>query len=218
MVLSKDELGKLVKEARKIKSKNIGKRYTQVMLCKDIGKSQGYIADIESGRTYPAFKVLSKIAEACQVPFLFFSRDREVFQQVLKKDLPNMSEEERKELASTINSYNSSLPEDIPYLGWGLDIYKDIHDNEKKIPDYLYDEMQSSNASDYEDYSDYMSSLPPENLDIKSLLASVLSKQGLTLNGEVLSEDSKSALSNAIQLGLQYAEQMQKKEKEKNSN
>jgi hypothetical protein len=70
----------------------------------------------------------------------------------------------------------------------------------------------------YEDYLGYISSLPPENLDVKSLLDSVLSKQGLTLNGEVLSEDSKTALSNAIQLGLQYAEQMQKKEKEKNSN
>jgi transcriptional regulator with XRE-family HTH domain len=217
MVLSKDELGKLVKEAREIKSKKLGKRYTQVMLCKDIGKSQGYIADIESGRTYPAFKVLSKIAEACDVPFIFFSRDREGLHQVLRKDLPTMSEEERKGLANIINSYNSSLPDYIPYLGWDLDIYKDIYDNNKNIPDYLFDEKDNSNATDYEDYSGYLS-LSPENIDVKSLLDSVLSKQGLTLNGEVLSEGSKSALSSAIQLGLQYAELMQKKEKEKNSN
>lgn len=32
------------------------------------------------------------------------------------------------------------------------------------------------------------------------------------LNGEMLSDDSKFALANAIKLGIQYAEQMQKKE------
>ncbi|MFD3156679.1 helix-turn-helix domain-containing protein [Haloimpatiens sp. FM7330] len=67
-------LGNLVKKPRKIKSKKIGQRYTQIMLAKDIHKSQGYIVDIETRRTYPTFKVLSQISEVCEVPFSFFEK------------------------------------------------------------------------------------------------------------------------------------------------
>ena len=72
-MISKEELGKLVKKAREIKSKEIGRRYTQKMLADDINKSQGYIGDIESGRTYPTLVVLGDIAKACGVPISFFS-------------------------------------------------------------------------------------------------------------------------------------------------
>lgn len=71
--LSKNQIGEIIKKARKVKSKELGKRYTQVMLAKDIGMSQGYIGDIESGRTYPTLKVLNKIATACNLPMSFFS-------------------------------------------------------------------------------------------------------------------------------------------------
>ena len=37
----------------------------------------------------------------------------------------------------------------------------------------------------------------------------ILSKPGLTLNGELLLEESKIALSNAIDMGLAYAEKLQ---------
>jgi len=50
----------------------LGRKYTQTMLANDIDISQGYIGDIESGRTYPTFKVLIKIAEACELPLSFF--------------------------------------------------------------------------------------------------------------------------------------------------
>ncbi|ADL52351.1 helix-turn-helix domain-containing protein [Clostridium cellulovorans] len=56
----------------------------------------------------------------------------------------------------------------------------------------------------------------PKILDVKTAMDLILAQPGLMLNGEMLSNDSKIALANALQLGLQYAEQMQKKEKELN--
>ncbi|OAA93047.1 helix-turn-helix domain-containing protein [Clostridium coskatii] len=52
--------------------------------------------------------------------------------------------------------------------------------------------------------------------DIKEAIKVIMTQPGLMLNGEALSDESKIALANAIQLGIQYAEQMQKKEKENN--
>lgn len=73
MIFSKKELGQLVKKARGLKSDKYGKLYTQKMLAQDIKKSQSFIGDIESGRTYPSFVLLSSIAEACEVSINFFS-------------------------------------------------------------------------------------------------------------------------------------------------
>lgn len=47
MVLSKKEIGLLIKKARKHKSKMIGQKYTQNMLAEDLEISRGYIGDIE---------------------------------------------------------------------------------------------------------------------------------------------------------------------------
>lgn len=71
-MLSKKDLGKLIKEARKYKSEKINKLYTQQMLANDIKKSQSYIGDLESGRTYPSFVLLNEIADTCGVPISFF--------------------------------------------------------------------------------------------------------------------------------------------------
>ncbi|HGU6173175.1 TPA: helix-turn-helix domain-containing protein [Escherichia coli] len=51
--------------------------------------------------------------------------------------------------------------------------------------------------------------------DVKEALKIIMSQPGLMLNGELLSDESKIALANAIQMGLAYAEQMQKKSKER---
>jgi transcriptional regulator with XRE-family HTH domain len=72
MVYTKKQLGDLITKARKIRATKTGKKYTQDMLAKDIGFSRGYIGDIESGRTYPNYVLLNKIAEACDVPLSFF--------------------------------------------------------------------------------------------------------------------------------------------------
>lgn len=71
-MLSKIELGLLIKQARKLKSQKTKKKYSQRMLAEDIGKTQSYIGDIESGRMYPSLSVFFDIAEACEVGLSFF--------------------------------------------------------------------------------------------------------------------------------------------------
>lgn len=225
MVLSKEELGKLVKEARKIKSEKIGKRYTQVMLANDIDKSQGYMGDIESGRTYPTFRVLSKIAEACGVPFSFFGdTENDTLKRIIIKTYPRMANEELKEFTgyviSELKAYKHSPFVNI-YEDFNLDILKDMYTdfkNKEKISNYLDDNVYShTNSLVAEEDAHYTSINTSEKLDVKSAMDSILSQPGLMLNGEMLSDDSKMALANAIKLGLQYAEQMQQKDREKDN-
>lgn len=56
---------------------------------------------------------------------------------------------------------------------------------------------------------------PHEITDIKEAMDIIMSQPGLMLNGEMLSDESKIALANAINMGLAYAKQMQEKEKER---
>lgn len=56
-----------------VKATRAGSKYTQGMLADDLGVSRGYLGDIETGRTYPNFLLLNKIATACEVPMTFFS-------------------------------------------------------------------------------------------------------------------------------------------------
>jgi transcriptional regulator with XRE-family HTH domain len=72
MSLDKKELGLKIKEARKIKGNKIGKKYTGNMLATDLDISRSYLGDLESGRVYPNYTLLSKIAEKCEVPLSFF--------------------------------------------------------------------------------------------------------------------------------------------------
>ncbi|AYF54529.1 helix-turn-helix transcriptional regulator [Clostridium botulinum C] len=97
MVLSKKKLGELVKEARKLKSDKLGKRYTQRMLASDINKSQSYIGDVESGRTYPSFKLLNHIANACGVPISYFQDHNDINYNIdtfITSQLNNLNEKE----------------------------------------------------------------------------------------------------------------------------
>lgn len=80
MVITKKELGKLIKSAREIKSRKIERKYTQKMLASDIGKSQSYIGDMESGRTYPSFVILNAIAEACGVHMSYFESSEKIIE------------------------------------------------------------------------------------------------------------------------------------------
>lgn len=134
MELSKNQMGELIKKARKIKSKELGKRYTQVMLAKDIDMSQGYIGDIESGRTYPTLKVLNRIATACNLPMSFFSYE-------IDTDKINDSEHA---LSSSFDSFHIEhiLPEFIsnnPQNNDYFDSFKNYILMTKKIHDSLPD-------------------------------------------------------------------------------
>lgn len=92
MALTKQEMGILIKHARKYKSKKIGKNYTQNVLAKDIGISRSYLGDIEKGRTYPNYVLLNKISKACEVPFCFFNEENinispeKIFEKIKKND------------------------------------------------------------------------------------------------------------------------------------
>lgn len=99
MTLSKKELGMLIKQARREKSKRIGRKFTQKDLANAVDRSRSYIGDLEAGRTYPSYPLLSKIAEVCEVPLSFFQADVE---GELKEQLSAYPEETVKEWIETV--------------------------------------------------------------------------------------------------------------------
>lgn len=125
MALSKKDLGKLVKEARKLKSKKINKLYTQQMLANDISKSQSYIGDIESGRTYPSFVLLNQIASACGVSIGFFENT-----DILNKDID-------KFIKLQLNDVN---PDNVNK------IREELKTNPDTDIDYIYDCLNTSST------------------------------------------------------------------------
>ena len=108
-MISKEELGKLIKSARKAKPKETNKRYTQKILANEIGKSQGYIGDIESGRTYPTLVVLSDIAKACGVPLSFFSDIENIIEEYIAKQLGDYPAETQDMVKDYIYTGNERL-------------------------------------------------------------------------------------------------------------
>lgn len=155
MVLSKKEIGLLIKEARKHKSEIIGRKYTQGILAEDLELSRGYIGDVENGRIYPSYVLLNRIAEKCEVPLSFFQEEKKNIEYEIKEE-PRESSEEKEPM---------------------------------------------SNYAEVSEVGDAMKVL--------------LSQPGLMLNGELLSDETKIALANAIKMGLAYASEVQKKEKDK---
>lgn len=59
----KKALGKLLKEARRIKSRQIGHSYTGQMLADDLGVSRSFVGDMETGRTPIPYDLRTKIIE-----------------------------------------------------------------------------------------------------------------------------------------------------------
>lgn len=55
----------------------------------------------------------------------------------------------------------------------------------------------------------------PEITDVEKAMEIILEQPGLMLNGELLTDEDKIILANAIQMGLRTAEEMRKKRKEK---
>jgi len=83
VVLSRKEIGLLIRKARQYKSKAIQKKYTQQMLAEDLHLSRGYIGNIENGRIYPEAALLAKIAEICSVPPDFFDETDKIYNSKL---------------------------------------------------------------------------------------------------------------------------------------
>lgn len=116
MVLSKKELGALVKSARKLKTEKIGKLYTQRMLANDLNKSQSYIGDIESGRTYPSFVLLTQIAEACGVPISYFQDNEKLDNNIEKFIKSQLNKKENEDVSHIIEHMKNDSNLDIDYV------------------------------------------------------------------------------------------------------
>ena len=107
MVLGKNELGKLIKKAREQKVEKTGKKYTQEMLATDIGIARSSIGDFESGRKYPKYDYLAKIAEVCGVNLSFFGE----VEEVISYDEPNIFNRLPKDLQDFVVAEES-----VPYI------------------------------------------------------------------------------------------------------
>lgn len=68
----KKEIGRLIKQAREIKSQNMDMKYTGQMLADDLGISRGFLGDIESGRKNAPEALLNKIIQICGLGKTFF--------------------------------------------------------------------------------------------------------------------------------------------------
>lgn len=122
-MISKEELGAKIKEARNLKSREIGKRYTGQMLADELGISRSYLGDIESGRIYPNIEMLNKIASALDIntsdllgdsdsqfivkenPADYGTDELELEFERLKPKMQRLPKEEKEKLIKIINAY-----------------------------------------------------------------------------------------------------------------
>lgn len=79
----------------------------------------------------------------------------------------------------------------------------------------IYDRPSTTAVEDFKDVINNTPSKYPPITDVKEAMKVILAQPGLMLNGEALSDESKIALANAINMGLAYAEQKQREEETK---
>ena len=71
-MLSKKQIGLKIKEARSIKSKEIGFKYTGQNLADELKISRSFLGDIESGRKSAPEYILENIKKICNLDFNYF--------------------------------------------------------------------------------------------------------------------------------------------------
>lgn len=155
MTLDKKELGEKVKEARKIKGQKINKKYTGQMLADDVDISRSYLGDIESGRIYPSYRILSKIANACDVPLSFFGDADSLLKEIIERHYPNMDDEKREDFINYVK-YNMNSP--IGLIDWDLDVWKERYDNFKisqETCEFTKEEIDAINEWEAEEREKY---------------------------------------------------------------
>lgn len=128
MTLDKKELGKRIKEARKIKSEKTQKKYTGQNLADDLGISRSYLGDIESGRSYPSYRLLSKIANICNIPLSFFGDSDSLLKEIIKNSFSSMDDSEKETFINFIKN-NMYTPDGI--IEWELSTWKQAYDDYK---------------------------------------------------------------------------------------
>lgn len=128
-MLSNEDIGRLIKKARELKSKTLGYRYTGQMLADDLNISRGFLGDMETGRTKAPNHILDKIIKICDLEPNFFKNnsnlnvlkeglDKKIF---IKKaigeslyDTPTLFDElEKMSVAEQCElGYNANMPEE----------------------------------------------------------------------------------------------------------
>jgi SOS-response transcriptional repressor LexA/DNA-binding XRE family transcriptional regulator len=92
--LGRKELGNRIKLARDERERRTGNKFSQKDLALSVNKSRSYIGDLESGRTYPSYALLSRISEACDVPLNFFDTEQSGLWVKQNRERQNMSIED----------------------------------------------------------------------------------------------------------------------------
>lgn len=201
--------------------------------------SQSTISKLENNKRKADFDIIKKIAEALQVPIgelieeidIYSDENKDV--EALKRLGPSIIQnlidmaKDNPDIAKAVeemglnNKYLvlSDIIKKIEYsvnegtINVEFNILDDKTNNPSSIiVNKISDDMENSIIR--EPSQPYIIKEHNKITDIKQAMDIIMSQPGLMLNGEMLSDESKIALANAIQLGLQYAEQMQKKEKE----
>jgi transcriptional regulator with XRE-family HTH domain len=146
MSLDKKELGEKIKEARKLKSKKINKKYTGQMLADELEISRSYLGDIESGRVYPSYRLLTRIAKACDVPLDFLGDTDASLERRVSEHFPHLNESEKAEFIKHIKS-NINSP--LGVVDWDLDTWMDSW-NDRKNFDISSDAQRKALRDDIE--------------------------------------------------------------------
>ena len=114
MSISKKDLGLLVKKARKIKEESTGKKYSQNALATEIGKTRGYIGDLETGRYYEYF--LSPDLSAEHINYSLKMREKLGDEVEIAISL--------QQLAWTLGVFKGEIELSLRYLEQSLAIFK----------------------------------------------------------------------------------------------
>lgn len=147
MPLSKEEIGALIKKARDLKAKKIGRKFTQSDLAESLNKSRSYIGDIENGRTYPNYRLLAEIANVCEVPLSFFDESNAMLLSIISKTFKDMNYEDQEEFARYISNIMNSNNSEI--IDWDIDTWKRVFED-YKMNLIAEESILESNLDDYE--------------------------------------------------------------------
>lgn len=213
------KVGKKIRELRQSQNKTLKEIADMANI------SISYLSDIEHEKKNPSINTIKSILNALNISMFDFFKDIDNVKinnfkhvgEAIKfyRNENNLSINALSELSgipplrlSLIESGKADIDDkEVINLCSALNIDKDILFSSTSIT-IPKEELNSHNDIKTLKYSHIT--------DVKEAMEIILSQPGLMLNGEMLSDESKIALANAIQMGLAYAEQMQKKEKEKN--
>lgn len=122
------------------------------MLANDINRSQSYIGDIESGRSYPNYVLLNQIAAACGVSLSFFENSALLDNKIdkfIKNQLEDIKDEEvyeiRKCLKSDAYTCINYLYENTENYTCDKDAKNDLVNCAKKLAKYFLKQPKISN-------------------------------------------------------------------------